>query len=350
MPRRVEREDGGMRDLAPTIRPAIAAGRAVRIARVVGFEGFGGRRAGETLVLFDDGASAGSLLGGAADGTLRASGTDAPSLVEVRIGDAEAVGAGLACGGVATVLLSDASRVPLGAWSALEAGWPVALVTAVFDDPGRGTPAITMAFVDDPVSRSLERHGSLPDPGIDDAAELAARQALRWGRDSTDIQRHGDVRLVVEASFPSTTLVVVGSGDLAEALAAQGRLLRWSVVVEDRWQARTADIVGSFGWSDAVVVLSHDAEVDTPALAAALGAGCYVGALGSRHTQAARRERLQALGVDDASIDRVHGPVGLDLGARTPEETAVATVAEILAHRSGRVPTSLRSTSGAING
>jgi len=348
MPRAAECEDGRMRDLAPTVRLAIAGRRGVRIARVVRFEGFGGRRAGEALALFDDGSSAGALLGGSADKTLRATETDVLCLVEVRVGDAEAVAAGLACGGVATVLVSDASTVPRAAWSALEAGWPVALVTTV-DDAGRRTPA-AVAFVDSPASRTLERHGSLPDRDTDDAAEVAARRSLRSGRDAVEIQRHGDVLLVVETYFPSTTLVVVGSGDLAEALAAQARLLGWSVAVDDAWLAETADVVRSFGWSDAVVVLSHDPEVDTPALAAALDAGCYVGALGSRHTQAARRERLRAIGVDAASIERVHGPLGLDLGARTPEETAVAAAAEILAHRSGRAPTSLRSTLGPING
>ena len=103
--------------------------------------------------------------------------------------------------------------------------------------------------------------------------------------------------------------------------------------------------------SDALVVLSHDPAVDTPALAAALRSGePYVGALGSRHTQSARRQRLAAIGVPDAACDRIHGPVGLDLGARTPEEVALAVCAEILAHRSGRDAASLRAGTGPING
>jgi xanthine dehydrogenase accessory factor len=145
-------------------------------------------------------------------------------------------------------------------------------------------------------------------------------------------------------------LIVVGEGQLADALAAQGALLGWSTLIESVWSETTAERVRSLGHSDAVVVLSHDHAVDTPALAAALATDCYVGALGSRHTQSGRRERLRALGLSDDALDRIHGPVGLDLGARTPEETAVAVAGEILAHRSGRSAANLRSTSGPING
>lgn len=107
----------------------------------------------------------------------------------------------------------------------------------------------------------------------------------------------------------------------------------------------------ALGPADGLVVLSHDPLVAIPTLQAALtGEAGYVGALGSRTTQANRRTRLLAAGLDDAEIDRIHGPVGLDLGARTPEETAVAICAEMIAHRSGRTAASLTGGRGPING
>jgi xanthine dehydrogenase accessory factor len=200
------------------------------------------------------------------------------------------------------------------------------------------------------VSRALERHGTLGDVASDDEAEEAGRQALRLGRDSSQVHVRGGSRMVVEAYFSTTTLVVVGEGQLADALAAQASLLGWPVVVDSKWRAATSDQIASLRGTDAVVVLSHDPEVDAPALAAALATGCYVGALGSRHTQSRRRDQLRGYSLGDDVIDRIHGPVGLDLGARTPEETAVAVAGEILAHRSGRSAASLRNSSGPING
>ncbi len=337
-----------MREIAGKVREALASGRRVQVGRVVEFKGFGGRRAGEAVAVYQDEPADGSLLGGVANGAIAESMTAGTSsvLLDLGVGDQEAVGAGLACGGLATVLASDAATIPAELWAALENSWPVALVTRV--DAEAGSNALLL--VDDPGVRALERHGSLGAHALDEEAAEAGRQALRLGRDSTQVQLHDDARVVVETYFPSTTLVVVGEGQLAQALAAQGTLLGWSAAIENTWNEVTAERIRSLGRPDALVVLSHDPEVDTPALAAGLEAGCYVGALGSRHTQSARRERLRGNGLDDEVIDRIHGPVGLDLGARTPEETAVAVAGEILAYRSGRSATSLRSSEGPING
>jgi xanthine dehydrogenase accessory factor len=339
-----------MREIAAEVRGALAAGRGVQVGRVVAFKGFGGRRAGEAIAVFQDGPASGSLLGGLADTAIAESFTsDRPSLLEFGVGDTEAVAAGLACGGIATVLASDAAALPAEVWEALENGWPVAVVTR----PDREAGSSALALVDNPAKGTLERHGSLGDSAADEEATQEARQALRLGRDTSQvIQLEGDVGVVVETYFPTTTLVVVGEGQLAEALAAQAGLLGWSAEISSDWTERADERIRSLGPPDAVVVLSHDPQVDTPALAAALAAGCYVGALGSRHTQAARRDRLRGAhyGLGDDAIDRIHGPVGLDLGARTPEETAVAVVGEILAHRSGRSAVSLRASSGPING
>ncbi|MHB8245723.1 MAG: XdhC family protein [Acidimicrobiales bacterium] len=329
---------------------------AVSVSRVVAFSGLGGRRAGEVLLSQRGGATLGSLLGGLADSKVAEVG-QTTQLFDVAIGDADAIGAGLACGGVATVLVTPLEAVPVRAWEALDKGRPLAMVTLVAsaaDRPGAAAgqpfPTGIVAVVDDPASRRLQRHGSLGQEDLDDLAERAARQALRLGRETSEVRAEGGRTLVVEVYLPATTLVVIGEGKVAGALSAQGELLGWAIVVDAELGAETRELSRALGPTDALVVLSHDPEIDTDALALALSTDCYVGALGSRHTQAARKDRLRALGVDEQALGRIHGPVGLDLGARTPEETAVSITAEILAHRSGRGAASLISSSGPING
>ena len=101
------------------------------------------------------------------------------------------------------------------------------------------------------------------------------------------------------------------------------------------WLDEVADEI-ALDANDAVAVLAHDPKLDDPALAEAFRRGCrYVGALGSRKTQGDRRERLRSMGVSDADVARLHGPIGLDLGGRAPAETALAILAEIVAERYG---------------
>ncbi len=339
---------------APPPRPALRelAGEALRAAengsgavvgRVVSFQGFGGRRAGEAVLARPDGSLSGRLLGGA--GSIPPGELVGPvRLLDLPVGDEAAVAAGLACGGVATVLVTATDAVPAAAWRALADGMAVAMATL------EGASGGVVALVADRATGSLVRHGRLADPAADELAEQAARDALRGGREVSMVRATGSSALVVEVYLPTTTLVVIGEGELAEALVAQGALLGWSVEVDAAYGERARALVSRLGPSDALVVLSHDHDLATPALADALGRGCYVGALGSRHTQAARRERLARAGLPAGDLDRVRGPAGLDLGSRTPEETAVAIVAEVLAARSGRSGASLQATSGPING
>jgi xanthine dehydrogenase accessory factor len=132
------------------------------------------------------------------------------------------------------------------------------------------------------------------------------------------------------------------------ALEVQAGLLGWETGPVD-----SGDLAESLAWaggSAAVVVLSHDPHVDVPALQAALEAGAaYVGAMGSRRTQSRRLERLRAAGVADEVLDRIHRPVGLDLGGRSAPEVALSICAEILAVRHGRDGRSLRDRGGPIH-
>lgn len=346
-----------MRETATAVLDALASGRRAGVARVVSLRGFGGRSADEAAVVLDDGSITGSLLGGLADDLLKSlAGSPAGSgmLTTLSIGDGEAVAAGLACGGDATVLASDAGLVPRAVWRAIGAGLPVALVTRLASGAPVGEPtagrASALSLVREPWDLGEERYGTLGDVDSDEAGERLAVEALSSGRPSARVvSAASGERLVVEGYFSGTALVVVGEGGLAEALSSQARLLGWPVRV-DPGGGDTAERIGRLHERDAVVVLSHDPKLYTPALVSALSVGCYVGALGARHTQQARRERLAAEGVGEEALSRIHGPVGLDLGARTPAETSVSIVAEILAHRSARRASSLASTDGPING
>lgn len=354
----------GMQAVARAVQAALAAGASpseLCVGRVVELRGLGGRRAGEAVLAGPTGVTAGSLLGGLADSLLTsASAAGLPlRLADVEVGDADAVSAGMACGGLARVLATSVAKVPPEAFAAMAEGRAVAMATLLPAAAASSAPAAgggvadragVLAVVELPASREEAVHGSLGAPSLDAEAEILCRAILRTGRDGAEVRDVDGRVVVVEAHVPVPQVVVLGEGNLAAALVAQGRLLGWQVEVETVLDERVTAALTRLGPRDAAVVLSHDPAVDTPALAAALRSQGYVGALGSRHTQSMRRDRLAALGTGEQDLRRVHGPVGLDVGSRTPEETALAIVAEILAHRSGRDAKSLGASAGPING
>jgi xanthine dehydrogenase accessory factor len=171
----------------------------------------------------------------------------------------------------------------------------------------------------------------------------------------TGLIEHEGRRVFVEVFGPPPKLVVLGAVDVAESLCALAGPLGWRTAVADtRAALATRERIPSadelvVGWPEealarigldadsAVVVLTHDEKLDTPALVTALRSPAfYVGALGSRRAQAARRERLLQEGLDEAALERLAGPSGLDLGASTPPETALSILAEAVALRAGR--------------
>lgn len=301
------------------------------VARVAAMQGFGSRRVGDAALFGPQGPVLGSILGGGADRAITAAAAElatsggAARIIGVSIGDEPAVAAGLACGGRADVIVSSMESIPRAWWQALASRTPAGLVT---DLPGGVAHVVTAADTDD---------------GDDDVAALFAR-----GRPVVEVS----VARLVEIWWPTPTVLVLGDAELAGALKRQGELLGWEVVLDDASDRdRATRTAAELGPSDLLVVLSHDHEVATPALAAALGGGAgFVGALGSRHTQAERRDRLGRAGVSREDVARLRGPVGLDIGARSAEEQALAICAEAVAGRSGRSGASLTTGSGPING
>ncbi|MDQ4116884.1 MAG: XdhC family protein, partial [Actinomycetota bacterium] len=219
----------------------------------------------------------------------------------------------------------------------LEAARPAALLSTV---DGNGALVLT--------GPALETaHGSLGGEEVDAEAADAARGLLRRGATATERVTACGAEVLVDVWVPVPDLVVVGEGALGAALHGQAALLGWTArTVTGVDEARAA--VSAFGDADVVVLLDHDPAFDAMLIDGIRHGRGFLGALGSRHTQAKRRERLLAAGITEEELATVHGPVGLDLGARTPAETAVSIVAEVIAVRAGRTAAALAGTAGRI--
>jgi xanthine dehydrogenase accessory factor len=209
--------------------------------------------------------------------------------------------------------------------------------------------------------------GRLGDPELDRAA-LAAAEELMWAERS-ELREVGDVSLFVDVTAPAPRLVVFGAVDYAAALCRLARAAGWRAFVCDprsqfatrerfpdaeeviaAWPDEAFVRIGGIDKATYVAVLTHDPKLDDAALELALRSEApYVGAMGSRRAQAQRRERLLAAGLDEEEFDRIAAPIGLDLGALTPEETALSIMAEVVAVRHGRDGGRLSKAGGRIH-
>jgi xanthine dehydrogenase accessory factor len=242
----------------------------------------------------------------------------------------------------------------------------------IFDELRRvveaGDRAVVLTILDgEHVGRKLlvREDGSTAGDGPSELAELAPG-ALRRGR--SHVIERDDGTVFADVFGPPPRLLVYGAVDTAEALCRAAKQLGWTTIVADaRSRFATRERVPSadellVAWPDeaiahvrpdlgtAVVVLTHDDKFDLPLLTAALASDAfYVGALGSRRNQERRRELLRAEGVSEADLDRISGPCGLDIGAESPAETALSTLAEILAVRAGRTGGSLKHSAHRIH-
>jgi xanthine dehydrogenase accessory factor len=326
-----------LRELGAELRRLAPAGLGV--VRVLDRHGFGTVESGQLLAGTSKGDVAGVLYRGALDASalpLAAEATSRPQTRDAHVTETAALEAGLACSGGATLLghpLPAAQADALGA--ALERGVPAALVSTA-----DGRAAVVLAGPD-----LADVTGRLGSGALDEAAADAARRLLRRGATATE--RVGE--LLVDLWVPVPSVLVVGSGAIGDALIAQAQLLGWTARQETGVDAATA-AVAAFTDSDVLVLLDHAPAFDAAIIAGLRGGHGFIGALGSRHTQAARRERLLAAGIGEAELAALHGPVGLDLGARTPAETAVSIVAQVIAARAGRAGVALAAGEGRIGG
>jgi len=367
-----------MRDLLDDLDRWRRESVKVALARVVDVAGSGPREPGAAMAVDERSQVVGSVSGGCVEGAVVAEGLEVLESGEGRLvsfgySDDDAFAVGLTCGGTVHLFVE-----PLTAWpegmldglaAAIRAEQPVALAT-VIEGPGRGAKLL--------VRPGEPQLGSLGDPDLDRVVDRDTRGELAAG--TTGVRHYGEhgearegaVAVFVETFAPPPQMLIFGAVDFTGALVRVAKVLGYRVTVCDarevfatRSRFRQADdvvvdwpdrLLGRVGASltprDAVCVLTHDAKFDVPALTAALATSAgYVGAMGSRRTHADRLARLREAGVDEADLARVRAPIGLDIGARTPEETAVSICAEIIADRTGRSePLPLRRTDGPIHG
>jgi xanthine dehydrogenase accessory factor len=317
-----------VKELLPTLSRWHDDGRRAVIATVVERRGSAPRDPGASLALNDLGEIAGSVTGGCVEPSVISEaqeilGGGAPRVREYGISDDTAFEVGLACGGTVAILIAplDLSLVP-------------ALVDAADADR-----AVALTIV-----ASGDRIGTQE---LHEQPAGAVGRLLGAGESAlTDVEGEA---VFVHAVTPRPAMYVFGAIDHAAALARVGKVLGYRVTVCD---ARAAFVTAErfpeadelvVEWPDrflatapvsassVICVLTHDEKFDVPALIAALDTpAVYIGAMGSKVTTAAREERLRAEGVDDAGIGRIHAPIGLAIGARSPEEVAVAIAAEIV--------------------
>jgi xanthine dehydrogenase accessory factor len=337
-----------MQEVAEAVRVEVGRGRPVVIGRVTDVKGFSTLPVDELVAICGDGSQHGDLLGrpgaerlGAAANEMFRSGSDTLRLVGIEIHGKEVEEVGLACGGRAEILLQPAQAIPAELWGLLASRAPVALMTRI-EGPHAGTPAMV-------IDRDGHSWGELPGPPATARLRDDALALLLGGRSSQRRVEQEDGVVLIEAWVPAPRLVVVGTGEVVSAIAAQADLLGWETRATDGVD-QIGELLDWAGTTAALIVLSHDPHIDAPSLAAGLARGAaYIGAMGSRSTQARRADRLLADGVSPEELGRIHRPIGLDLGGRRAAEVALAIVAEILAGHCGRDGRPLKDTTGPIH-
>lgn len=342
-----------MRDVMGAIDQWQAAGQAVAVATVVQTWGSSPRQAGAKMALTPGGDLAGSVSGGCVEGAVFEAGVEALTndrghLLHFGVADETAWEVGLACGGSIDVFVQPlAAGYYAAVKAALARNAEFAVLTVVAGPPAQMGQQV--------VVDAAGVQWTNVDPALAEAALELARAALAESRSQR--QPLGEVgEAFVEVVLPPPTLVAVGGVHITIALVALAKTLGYRTVVVDPRKAFGNEMrfpPGSVdqlvqAWPDealamipltrgtAVAMLTHDPKLDDPALKLALpSAAFYVGALGSRGTQAKRRQRLLDDGLPPADLDRLHGPIGLELNAGTPEEIALAIMAEIVKVRNG---------------
>ena len=326
-------------ELLRQVRSWRAEGHQVGLATVVSTWGSAPRPVGGYMAICSTGTFVGSVSGGCVEAAVVdvAQGVmaeQAPRVVEYGVSDQDAWAVGLACGGRVRI-----SVVPVGT---------AGLDDDVLDEVIRAREAqdpIVLATSLDAGAHELLRP-AVADGGVASELEGAAREALLTDR--ATLLEVGGREVFLRPHNPPARVIIVGAAHVTQSLVPLASEAGFDVVVVDpraafasverfpgvqlvrSWPAEALAELG-LDHRTAVVTVTHDPKLDDPALLAALRAEpFYIGALGSRRTHASRLERLEAEGIDRAALERIHAPVGLDIGARTTQEIAVSIVAQII--------------------
>lgn len=364
-----------MLEIAGEILDALAAGHRVAVATLTRVLGSAPRTLGTAMAVTDAGTVIGSISGGCVEGAIYESAqevldTGLGQLTEFGVSDDDAFAVGLSCGGTVEVFLAEFA--PVGQRNALTAPVRAQLERAVAGQAA----GVALVVAGTGAGLMLGPDGTGPEDshGLDADAVRRIRAALRAGVTSgqstvgtIDCDGVTSRVLYLVAQAPPRCLIF-GAVDFASALSAAASLLGYRVTICDARAVfatperfpSAAEVVVEWPSdylartrTDArtvVCVLTHDEKFDLPLISTALGLDiAYVGAMGSRRTHERRMLRLQEAGVSAADVARLHSPIGLDLGASSPEETAVSILAEVLAARSGASGAPLRDRQGPIH-
>jgi xanthine dehydrogenase accessory factor len=314
------------------------------LATVLTTWGSAPRKAGAKMAFTAGGAAiSGSVSGGCVEGAVIEAGGEVladgrPRLLRFGVADETAWGVGLACGGTIEVLVEQLDQIAyVAARRWIDAGTSGALLTAIAGPDERLG------------DKAMLEHGRRPVGPLASALDADVIALAEAARTAQRVTTANGIEIFIDPIRPSPSLVIIGGAHIAVALARLAKVVGYRTVVIDPRRAfgsaaRFPDVDRLVpAWPDkalaeepltaesAVVTLSHDPKIDDPALRAALSSDAfYIGALGSRPTHAARRQRLAALGFSDAQLARIHAPIGLDIGAQTPEEIAVAILAQVI--------------------
>ncbi|MBM9468243.1 XdhC family protein [Nakamurella leprariae] len=370
-----------MRDVIAELETWWRAGVPVAVGSVVGTWSSSPRQPGAAMVVGPDDSVVGSVSGGCVEGAVfelavAARDDGAPVLQRYGVSDDDAFAVGLTCGGIIDIFVEriDQQSFPeLGDIAQdIREGRPVAVATLISDVEGGTRTGRRLVLRDGGTS------GSLGSERLDDAVRDDLVGMLEQGRTGIvhygpDGERRGDdIAVFVAAYAPRPRMIVFGAIDFAAAVARIGSFLGYHVTVCDarptfttakrfpeadqvvvQWPHRYLQAEHEAGRVDArtvVCVLTHDPKFDVPLLELALRLPLgYLGAMGSRRTNDDRLDRLRELGLTEEELQRLHAPIGLDVGARTPEETAVSVAAEITQVRWGGTGAQLRAVSGPIH-
>jgi xanthine dehydrogenase accessory factor len=373
-----------MREILPALRRWYAAGAEFGLATVVGVTRSAPRAPGAAMAVGPGDEVVGSVSGGCVEGAVFELAQEVVRTGRARLetfgySDDDAFAVGLTCGGEITLLVRPVSAALDPAFGAVAESVgelrPVALAT-VLDAPGASGNQEGATTVGSVLAVWPDRvEGSLGSPGLDAAVTADARGELAQGMTA---QRHygpggerrmDQVTVFLQSFAPPPRLLVFGAIDFAAAVADLGAFLGYRVTVCDarpvfatarRFPPQVEVVVD---WphrylaatqvdpSTVICVLTHDPKFDVPVLEVALRTpAAYIGVMGSRRTHVDRLRRLREAGVGEAALARLRAPIGLDLGARTPEEVAVSIAAEIISTRWGGTGAALSATTGAVHG
>jgi xanthine dehydrogenase accessory factor len=365
-----------VRDILDPITQWWDANETFGLATVVQTFSSAPREPGAAMAVSAAGEVVGSVSGGCVEGAVyelaaEVTASGQPVLRRYGISDNDAFAVGLTCGGIIDIFVEPASQERFKALNeiaeAVRTGTPVAVATII---EGPGEIGFRRIIWEGERSDGTLGAGDRLDQAVDDDARGMLAQGLtgvrRYGPDGE--RRRDELAVFVQSFAPAPRMLVFGAIDFAAAVAKAGKFLGYRVTVCD---ARPVFATASrFPDADEVItdwphrylsgittdertvicVLTHDPKFDVPLLEVALRLpAAYIGAMGSRRTHEDRLARLREVGMTDAELARLRSPIGLDLGARTPEETAIAIAAELIQLRWGGTGHPLTATTGRIH-